>query len=277
VKYLRKIFDFYINANLHVGLAAASLVLISLAEYSDFEIQVNKYAVFVFFSTVFSYNFIRIFDNCHLDLDSFRSRIKQTPAIFLLVAFITLIGLLCFSFQIDIRHLFVLIPAGIITFWYAVPLALLGEKATTLRNYPRVKLFSIALVWGLVSVVFPLQGRMDGWDIFVLFIHRILIIIILVLPFDIRDRDKDSDLMQTLPQNIGVQKTIGVGLLLAVLFVVIAVVKQSANSTIISTDLAAIGLSVFFLVRSKRKQSQYFASFWVEAVPIFWLIVILLN
>jgi hypothetical protein len=83
--------------------------------------------------------------------------------------------------------------------------------------------------------------------------------------------------MQTLPQNIGVQKTIGVGLLLAVLFVVIAVVKQSANSTIISTDLAAIGLSVFFLVRSKRKQSQYFASFWVEAVPIFWLIVILLN
>lgn len=267
-----KILDFYIDFNIHVAVAAACLVLVTQAH---FEIEIIEFSpYFIFFSTLLGYQFIRIFNNCKCNIKTIRSNLKkQTPTV-LIVSLFSILGSLYFGIKIGISYLWILIPSSIITIWYTIPLFKIKGNHTSLRNYPSIKIFSIALVWSINTVLFPLQDYSSEPQIWLEFLQRFFLIIVLLIPFDIRDIYNDATLLQTLPQKVGVLNAKKIGFLYLILFFVFSFFKQPLSAHLLISELLIVIISLLFLVKATTNQSKYYASFWVESIPIFWWVVL---
>ena len=118
-----------------------------------------------------------------------------------------------------------------------------------------------------------------SWDIGLLILQQFILILILLIPFEIRDLEYDELHLQTIPQRIGVSKTKILGALLSIIFLILTFLKDDLSR------LEIIGRTILFLILNvillltHRNQSKYFASFFVESIPICWLglLIILEN
>ncbi len=270
MQLMKKLIKFYVESNIHVGIAGASFLLISVYGLNIDNVFISP--LFVFFSILLSYQFIRVFENCTCTYYSVLSFLKKQPFDIIVLIFVSLIGTVYFGSLLQLAQILVLIPAVLLTFWYAIPILNYKGKKVSLRNYPKLKLFSIALVWSIVTVLLPLHSQIFETHVWVQFTQRFILIMALVLPFDIRDIEIDIPDLKTLPQQIGVSKTIGVGVLLLVLYLVLSFLRFPLNEVIILSDLFVFIISLLFLIKASPKQSKYYTSFWVESIPIFWLI-----
>ncbi|WP_147296431.1 UbiA prenyltransferase family protein [Lutibacter oceani] len=143
------------------------------------------------------------------------------------------------------------------------------------RYFPTVKIFSIALAWAGISVLFPLVEAEIKFNstIYIEFIQRILILIAITIPFDIRDVKSDFKSLKTLPQLFGVKKSKILGTVLLVLFVILGF----WNNFFLTTDIIIAIITGIFLWFSSEIKSRYYTGFWVESIPIIWLILIIFN
>jgi hypothetical protein len=101
-------------------------------------------------------------------------------------------------------------------------------------------------------------------------LRRLLFVLILLIPFEIRDLAYDSPQLKTLPQRYGVGRTKLFGAFLVVPFFFLVFLKKSILvSEVVVSGVLFLGLGCLMFI-TKRHQSKYFASFWVEAMPIAW-------
>jgi hypothetical protein len=152
---------------------------------------------------------------------------------------------------------------------YAIPL--IPDKRN-LRNLGILKIIMVSLVWTGTTVLLPvLEGGLTfSRDLFVLFLQRFILILVLMIPFEIRDLQTDPGALHTIPQRIGVRNTRLLGALLSLVFFLLSFLKDSLNSLEITMNtLITVSLVVLMILTPKR-QTTYFASFWVESFPIFW-------
>lgn len=275
MKKRTKIFDFYIESNLHVAFATACLVLITQEQTQKNSIEYSHF--FIFFSTLLGYQFIRIFNDCNCNFSIISSNFKKQTTASLVIIIISFIGSLYFGVRIGVSQLWILVFPSIITIWYTIPLVRIRGNNTSLRNFSSLKIFSIALVMSINTVLFPLQDQMADLQLWLVFLQRLFLVIVLVIPFDIRDMHNDSPSLQTLPQKLGVLKTKRMGFLYLILFFVISFLKSPSSGNSILTDLFVFIISLLFLVKSSENQTKYYASFWVESVPIIWWIVLVVT
>jgi hypothetical protein len=163
---------------------------------------------------------------------------------------------------------------SVLTGLYAVPLL---PNAKNLRSLGGLKIFIVALVWAGTTVVLPVVAAdavLDR-DVVVELVQRFLMVLILMLPFEIRDLDYDDPELRTLPQRFGYLKTKLMGVAGAVLFFLLTFMKdQLTYLEVMGKGLAFLVLGMLMLV-TKRNQSPFFSSFWVESVPILWWACIL--
>src|SRR5690606_22438663 len=93
----------------------------------------------------------------------------------------------------------------------------------------------------------------------------------LILPFEIRDMNKDIAHLSTIPQKLGSTRTKQLGYVLVIVFILNEFLKREIHITY-ALSLVVLGiLSILFLKNSTVDQGKYFASFWVEAAPMFWI------
>ena len=59
---------------------------------------------------------------------------------------------------------------------------------------------------------------------------------------------------------------------LSFIFISISFINQSRNNDLISDILISIIL-IFIIYKTKKNQTKYFSSFWVESVPVYWFII----
>ena len=76
--------------------------------------------------------------------------------------------------------------------------------------------------------------------------------------------------LKTFPQLIGVTKTKGLGYVFLMLFLILEIVLTAQIENLISAIIIAVVLGVM-IFSSSKKQSTYYASFWVELIPVIWL------
>lgn len=265
---LKRIFAFYINSSIHVALAVVSLLAISVLEYG-LRLRWEVWA-FVFLGALTGYNFVKYAKVAGLHHRSLTNSLRTiqvfSAACFAVLAIIAL--------RLSIYVLLITAGFGMATFLYAVPFL----HSKNLRNFSGVKIFVVAFVWAGVTVIVPVAASQIpfSWDIFFTFLQRILIVVALILPFEIRDVPYDSLNLKTLPQLVGVRNTklIGLAVLLACLGFEFFKIEVAA-AYIVSLLLFSVALG-WLLVISKPHQNRYFSSFWVEGLPILWLIVYLL-
>jgi hypothetical protein len=96
-----------------------------------------------------------------------------------------------------------------------------------------------------------------------------------MIPFEIRDLRYDSLKLATIPQKIGVKKTKIIGIFLLLVFLFLEFFKNEIKITsILITALITI-ITGIYLIGSKKEQGKYYSSFWVEGLPILWLLMLL--
>ena len=135
------------------------------------------------------------------------------------------------------------------------------------------------MVWAGVTVVVPIFDAHDIVDyqkVSLLFLQRFLLVCVLILPFDIRDIKYDVISLQTIPRKIGIQNTKKLGFVL-LLFALVIEFLISAQTTSKNIFLGFSLLPMLFLMRAKENQSKYYSSFWVESLPIFWWILLMIT
>ena len=276
MKLLKHLFNFYINSSIHVALAVFSLSWITLIEYQiPFD---DNVLFFVFFATITGYNFVKYFGIAKFHHRRLASWLKAIQ-IFSLLSFL----LLClFAFKLEPTTLFYIAGFGIVTFLYAIPFLpkrFFLDKQQNLRSIGGLKIYLIALVWSGVTVFLPIiNNEFDiNTDIILTGIQRCVFIIVLMLPFEIRDLQYDSLKLSTIPQKIGVKSTKIIGILLLVFFLFLEFFKVNIYSTDVLPLVFITIITTLFLLFSKTKQGNYYSSFWVEGLPILWLILSLIN
>lgn len=275
-RYLKNFFTFYIYSNLHVALAGLGMVMVTNIKFG---ILTEIPALFVGLSIVLSYNFIRFYEIKNDRLEWFSDWFYRNKIKLFVLSFACLLGniVIVFSGLLRQKSLLLLLPFAVMTFFYAIPIGKLNQNELSFRNFPFIKIFSISIAWAGATVLFPvLDADLSlTTDVWIEFAQRILLLIAITIPFDIRDVTSDDKNLQTIPQVVGVLRSKYIGTSLLLIFVCLEVVK-STNTYYFSTFAMAI-ITALFLWFSSEKKSRFYTGFWVEAIPLFWWILILIK
>lgn len=267
---LKKLFNFYLNASIHVALAVYSFMRITELY---FELEYNEVLdYFVFYGTITGYNFVKYFGVAKFHHRSLTKELKAIQ-IFSFVCFV----LLCYyGFQLSINTLMLYAVFGLLTVLYAIPF--LSGFQKSLRSISYLKVIVVAIVWAGVTVVVPIYDA--GNEVFTTTVvlqtaQRFLLICVLILPFDIRDMQFDEISLQTIPRKIGVEQTKKLGYVL-LLFTLVLEFLISPNPEFRTVFLAVFFIMLFSVMRAKSNQSVYYSSVWVESIPVIWWLVFVL-
>ncbi|WCO00994.1 UbiA prenyltransferase family protein [Psychroserpens ponticola] len=275
MRVLKSLFDFYINSSIHVALAIVAMSWITFLEF-NVSMDVNL-LVFIGFASITGYNFVKYFGLAKFHHRSLSNKLK-TIQVFSLICFL----LMCFfALKLNEASLIAILIFGLVTFLYAIPLLpnrLFVDKKKQLRSISGLKIYIIALVWSGVTVFLPLIiDEFEIYDDIVLTaVQRFIFVVVLMLPFEIRDLNYDSLKLATIPQRIGVKQTKVIGALLLFLILSLEYFKDDITwSHIVALTLICLVLFLF-LMFSTKQQGRYYSAFWVESLPIWWLIVLLM-
>ena len=275
MRFIKQLFYFYVNSSIHVAIAAYALTWVTLLEYN---LKYDKNSLyFVFFATITGYNFVKYFGVAKFHHRRLADWLKAIQ-LFSLIAFIILAY---YAFQLLVNSKILIVLLGVITFLYAIPLLpkkYFVDDQSNLRQISGLKVYVIAIVWSLSTVVLPLiQNEIEiGTDAVITCFQRFFYIIVLMLPFEIRDLNYDSLKLGTIPQRIGVKRTKIIGIFLLILFFFLEYFKNEIDTKSLTILLIITFVTALFLAFSNKNQSKYYSAFWVESLPIFWLVLFLM-
>ena len=270
--WLKRFFNFYIDASIHVALAVYALTFVSLTK---FNLPFDESVLFInFFGTILGYNFVKY---AHILVNS-KQKSLQLKGV-LLVSVLSLFGLIYYVTQLPLKSLVLLGFCLLLTALYTIPIFKWSSfKASTfaLRAIPGLKIFVIAVVWSLVTVFFPAFQfyNIITADVCITLLQVFLLVVALMVPFEIRDLTHDTCELKTLPQVLGVKKTKSLGgFLCLVIFLLDFFKNEISLQHLIATGLFLLILCVS-IFSAKQKQSTYYSSFWIEAMPLLWLLLL---
>ncbi|WP_281988811.1 hypothetical protein [Aquimarina aggregata] len=265
---LKSIFRFYINSSIHVSLAVCALVQVTLIKIGfPYDYTILFYS---FFTSLVAYNFVKYSKVSKL----YHKRLTKSMKSIHLLTLLACIGFVYTVFKIPFETVLYTSPFIALTILYTVPVF---PNNKNLRSLAGVKIFIIGAVWAGITVLVPLvyaEENLMNFDFIVEIVQRFLFIVVMMLPFEIRDLQYDDLSLETVPQKIGVTRTKVFGSILLVLFLLLTAVKDELNSIEILSTILVTTISLLFLWGTEKKQSEYYCSFWVESVPIFWLLIL---
>lgn len=248
-----------------------ALAVVALAHLSSYisGIQTDKWVlIFIFFSALSAYNFIKFFSAFWAPDFS----LKLTP-ITLLTGF-GFLSSLVLLFVMPLPVFWISLLGSLLVVGYAVPFR---SNRFNWRSKKGWKQHLVVLSWLCLTVGIPLLSQPQ--PNFILLIKLSILqgtyIFVALLPFEIGDLSTDAPNLQTLPQRFGVPKTKILGLSLLVI-----VALFSCFTWGIMTPFGGSTLLIFFslgvlLFKSHPKQSFYYSRFWVESLPLFWWVCFL--
>ena len=257
-------FKHIVFSNLWIALGAVCLTL-NFYLLNNLSINTNV-LLFVFFATLFSYNFQRLIKiKFKINLKGERvDWIKLNKTGIYFITIIALIGSVVYGLPLIEKTWKLLLLIGLLTFFYVWKIP--GFKGKSLRDIPTLKIFIIALVWVLFCVVFPTWlADVDINNLIVYSGSVFLLMIAITIPFDVRDMNLDAQTKKTIPQLIGERKA-------AYLSVVLFLLSQVG--LIYLYPQHKLGLLIFMLIgswiliKSKNKNKELYFSGIVDGLLV---------
>lgn len=268
MRLIERVFSFYVFSNMHVALGTACLVLLTLMPY---QLRDDRSILFVICGTILAYNFIRAvqLDGLYPSLSHWiRSSVRWLLALNLIAVF----GLIYSALQFSWLDMVFILPFFLLTLFYIIPFR---GRLRGLRKLPGLKLFLIAAVWAGVTVLFPVWANDLYFDVkvWVVFVQRFLFVLAITIPFDIRDLQLDEADLATLPQIIGVSKSklLALGSLLT--FALLFFFGEFFQDWERYAGLVTALVSGAFILKAGVYQNRFYSGFWVEGIPIMWLML----
>ncbi len=266
---LKQLFRFYINASIHVALAVVSLYMLGT---QNLNIVFNKNVVgFLFFATIVCYNFVKY----GVEADKYLIVAKPAHRPIQFFSFLAFGFCLYFFFQLPMKLWLVIAVLTVVSGLYAIPFL---PSSRNLRSLGGLKIFLVAAVWVGFTVVLPAVEHQLGLSkqVLLLGVQHFVLVLVLIIPFEIRDLQYDAHDLKTLPQRFGIGKTKIIGHCLVLVYFIVACLRDTATGAMVLKESLLCILLVLVLYRTKKKQPLYFSSFWVEGIPIFWALSMML-
>lgn len=270
MKFLKLLLDFYLNCSIHTALLCYVMVRIT---FHIFHIEYDEpMALFAFFGTIVGYNFVKYDALVRVKKYSIGSALK-------IIAFVSLISLVFvgyYFFQLKRITQIVSIAILAITVLYTLPFFPNRRNA---RNWAGIKIYMVAFCWVGATLVLPLINAEITFtsDFFIKCIQRFILFFVMILVFEILDLAKDDPHLQTVPQKIGVRKTKILGMLLLIPFWFLEVFISTFNYNDAVINLIMVAILMLFILFANTKRSKYYTTFWVEAVPVFWWLMVVFH
>ena len=242
---LKRFFDFYINSSIHIAIAVFSLVQISkLSLNIDANIELE---IFLLFGTILGYNFLKYFQVFWNRVYNF----KKNYSIFL-VSSVSFLVMIYYYFQLSLDYKLEFLKIAILILIYPF-----------IRKYPFLKMAFVSFCLTYITVYLLIIEQKINY---IYLIQRFLMLFCLLIPFEICDIALDSKTIKTLPQIIGIKNVKTVGYCFLILFLCL-------NYNLSNIFFAIFTAIAIFL--SNENRSKYFTSFWVESLPIFWWVLVI--
>jgi len=262
----KRFYHFLINSNVYISLAAVLLTVEAQIQLG-MRPQWHPYLFIIFFATMLEYNFHRL-----VTLLARKETLASEKYIWLRNNIKTFYVLMVFSVVgFFIAFLFAkrqvietLLPIGIITIFYSLPIFKVKTKLFRLREVSILKIFLISAIWALSTILLPLiqaEKSFDMVNVVLMLAERMLFVFAITIPFDIRDMESDKDAhLKTIPNLIGEKRSIQLAVLALVLFGVLCLLHYIG--TPLAYMLPALLLSAIstyvFLVNERIKGLTYY-------------------
>ncbi len=274
MKIVKQLLDFYINSSIHVALSVYALSWITLL---IFDISYDENILyFNFYATITGYNFVKYFGIAKWHHRSLARWLKVIQVF----SFFSFMLMVFYAFKLETKVLFILAGLGVVTFLYAIPFLpkrMYLDEQQNLRQISGLKVHIIAAVWAFTTVVLPLLNNHQELTakVWITVLQNFVFVLALMIPFEIRDLKFDSIKLATIPQQIGVKKTKILGVLLLLIFLGLNVFKEEIITHFLYKEVIMTFILMLFILFSSKNRNKYYTSFWVEALPIFWLMLML--
>jgi hypothetical protein len=268
VEQVKKLFDFYLDASIHVALAVVSLYAVS-CYFMGIKCNTNLMA-FIGLGTIVCYNFMKY----GVEAEKYLVLSNKYHKAIQMFSFLCFGVSVYFMLRLQLDILLSIAVLGLVSLLYALPIL---PRYKNLRSLGLLKIFIVAFVWTGFTVFLPLKDAElhFNWDVWVLLTQRFFLVLALIIPFEIRDMHLDAPELKTLPQRLGVTGSKRFGYILTVLFFLASFLKDEVSLAEISSVCIVAVLLVLALFRTQESQPNYFSSFWVESIPIFWWILLI--
>ena len=260
MKKLHPFFLFLINSNIFVSFCVLSLALSSEVLLDSYNYKISQ---FVFFATIFTYNFQRIVREGKLQRHVRTDWLKKNKVLIYLIMIIGAVMSLYLFSNFKTNTQIAIIFSGILSVSYPFGL----------RKIPFSKIFIISLVWTTSTMLLLVLEENISFSPNVVFhlLVRFLFVFAICIPFDIRDIKYDNIKLKTIPIIVGVSKSKLISFISLFSIVIISIFQFLDYSLSIELLIAIIlscTVSLIFISKSDEKKSDFFFSFWIESLSI---------
>ena len=252
---------FFINSNIWaafcvLGLAFSTEILLGVTNF--------KISQFIFFSTIFAYNFQRLVRIKEGHEHFYKDWLDKNRKVIYILMFLAgaVSAYLFFDFKLS-TQIAILFTGAISVFYPYV-----------LRKIPFAKIFIISLVWAVSTMLLlvlenniPISQNIM-WQLVSLF----LFVFAITIPFDIRDIKYDSQNLITIPLFFGVKTAKIISVFALFICCIISFFQHLELALNLPNLLALILLYILaaiFIQKSDENKGEIYFSFWVESLSLF--------
>lgn len=270
MRIFKQLLDFYINSSIHVSLSVYALA--RMTGYLFDIAAINTPALFAFFGTIVGYNFVKYHALARTQKLQMRTELKLIAGL----SFVSFLATGYFFFQLEQITKIIAFAFLILTMLYTLPFFPNRKNA---RNWAGVKIYIVALCWVGVTLFLPIinAGIPIENEIYIIAVQRFILVFVLILIFEIIDMQIDDPNLKTVPQQIGVEYTKIVGSVLLFVFILLCFFQIDFSSPSLFIRSGVAFTILIFLLFADEKKSKYYSAFWVEAIPIFWWVLVMVS
>ena len=272
---MNRILYFFINTNIFVSISTFCLYKISELLFG---FQNYKIGLFVFFSTLFAYNYMRLpFFFQENDSNNYSTDYSQKSIYFFL--FISAVFIIFLSSSLGLKFIQLLLPPILISIIYPL-LIKINNRQYGIRNIPFLKIFLISFTWSYVTLLLPALYYDIQLDYFLLssFFERFLFVLAIAIPFDIRDYN--SDKIRTFPNTIGIINSkifAWFCLLLIQILLIINVIHSNIAMPVFLGLFLSIEICSLVIYLTNSERSSFFYSILVESLSLVMYLLVLTS
>jgi 4-hydroxybenzoate polyprenyltransferase len=263
---LKQFYYFLINSNVYISLAAVLLTVQAQVQLG-MQPQWHPYLFIIFFATMLEYNLHRLITlwfRKEILVDEKYTWLRSNIATFYFLMIFSVGGFFAALVFAKTQVIITLLPIGLITIFYSLPIFKSKKKLFRLREISILKIFLISTIWALSTVLLPViqsDKSFDKINILLMLAERTLFVFAITIPFDIRDIESDKSAgLKTIPLLIGEKKATQLAMLSLLFFFVLCLahyIKSPLVYTLPALIISAI-TTFFFIVNKKIKSTIYY-------------------
>jgi 4-hydroxybenzoate polyprenyltransferase len=253
---LKRIIDIILYGSILVSICSVALC-IETNLLLHLGLNSLSFYLFVFGATLVQYNLHYLFKKTAV-INSKRLAWSSDNKIYKILIGLGVVLILISLFSFQLHHFIILALFGAIAVLYSFPFLPFPNKKR-IKDFGLLKIITLALLWTLVTVWFPIDGaNISLLTFLLLFIRRFIFIFMLCLLFDIRDTEVDRlENISTLSVMLGIKKAYKLCFILLTVFAALSLVQFIyAPESVLLIPMLLSSAATFFIIQLSKKNNS---------------------